>query len=76
MLFVKTRIACQNANMDTREELIKLKEKTGLNWKKLSEYYGIPYRTIQDWYSGKRHMPEYLIRLMVYKFEMEKEKQV
>ena len=38
--------------MDTREELIKLKEK--------------------DWYMGKRQMPDYLLRLMVYKAEMEK----
>ncbi len=59
-------------NMDTRDELIKLKDKTGLNWKKLSEYYGIPYRTVQDWYMGKRNMPEYLLRLMIYKAEMEK----
>ncbi len=59
-------------SMDTREELIKLKEKTGFNWKKLADYYGIPYRTIQDWYMGKRNMPDYLLRLMIYKFEMEK----
>ena len=58
--------------MNTQEELIKLKEDSGLNWKKFSEYYGIPYRTVQDWYTGKRHMPEYLLRLMIYKAEMEK----
>ena len=58
--------------MDTKEELIRLKEKTGLNWKKFSEYYEIPYRTVQDWYMGKRRMPEYLLRLMIYKYEMEK----
>ena len=57
--------------MNTREELIQLKERTGLNWKKLSEYYGIPYRTVQDWYMGKRNMPEYLLRLMIYKAEIE-----
>ena len=58
--------------MNTREELIKLKEASGLSWKRLSESYGIPYRTVQDWYMGKRHMPEYLLKLMIYKFEMEK----
>ncbi|MBQ9064848.1 MAG: transcriptional regulator [Blautia sp.] len=57
--------------MNTREELINLKEKTGMNWKKMSEYYGIPYRTIQDWHMGKRNMPEYLLRLMIYKAEIE-----
>ena len=61
--------------MNTQEELIKLKETAGLNWKRLSEYFGIPYRTVQDWYMGKRNMPEYLLRLMIYKFEMEKNSQ-
>ena len=58
-------------NMNTQEELIKLKESTGMNWKKFSEYYGIPYRTVQDWYMGKRRMPEYLLKLMIYKAEIE-----
>lgn len=43
-----------------------------MSWKKLSEYFGIPYRTLQDWYMGKRKMPEYLLRLMIYKSEIEK----
>ena len=60
-------------NMNTQEELTRLKNRLGLSWKKLSEYYGIPYRTVQDWYMGKRHMPEYLLRLMIYKAETEKE---
>ena len=59
-------------SMDTREELIKLKEKTGFNWKMFAQYFGIPCRTVQDWYMGKRNMPDYLLRLMIYKFEMEK----
>ena len=56
---------------DNKEGLIKLKESTGMNWKKFSEYYGIPYRTVQDWYMGKRRMPEYLLKLMIYKAEIE-----
>lgn len=58
--------------MDTKDELIQLKEKINMSWKKLAEYYGIPYRTVQDWYMGKRRMPEYLLRLMIYKAETEK----
>lgn len=58
--------------MDTKTELIRLKERTGLNWKDFSEYFHIPYRTVQDWYMGKRSMPEYLLRLMIYKIEIEK----
>lgn len=58
--------------MNTQEELIQLKENIGMSWKKLSEYYGIPYRTVQDWYMGKRHLSDYLLRLMIYKYETEK----
>lgn len=57
--------------MGKREELIELKEKSGMNWKQLSEYYEIPYRTIQDWGHGKREMPDYVLRLMQYKMKME-----
>ena len=58
--------------MALRDELIKLRESTGMNKKKFSEYFGIPYRTFQDWELGNRRMPEYLLRLMEYKVKMEK----
>ena len=58
--------------MNTQEKLIKLKENTGYNWREFAEYFGIPYRTMQDWYLGNRKMPEYLLRLMYYKLAMEK----
>jgi len=28
--------------------------------KKLSDYFGIPYRTLQDWYYGNRKMPDHI----------------
>ena len=58
--------------MNTQDKLIELKDKSGLSLKRLSDYFGIPYRTLQDWYYGNRKMPEYLLRLMIYKMEMEK----
>ena len=58
--------------MDLREELITLRKSTGMNKRKFSEYFGIPYRTFQDWELGNRKMPEYLLRLMAYKVEIEK----
>lgn len=58
--------------MGKREELIDLKEDSGMNWKEFSEYYEIPYRTVQDWERGKREMPDYVLRLMQYKMRMEK----
>ena len=57
--------------MSTIDDLIKLKEKTGMNWKAFAQYFNIPYRTVQDWYLGKRGMSDYLLRLMAYKIEME-----
>lgn len=58
--------------MITKEELIALRKSTGMNKTKFAEYFGIPYRTFQDWELGSRKMPDYLFRLMCYKVEMEK----
>ena len=57
--------------MNEKEQLIKMKEDSGLNWKEFSAYFGIPYRTVQDWEYGKRKMPLYLLRLMEYKLKMD-----
>ncbi len=57
--------------MGLREELIEMRAKTGMNRKEFSDYFGIPYRTVQDWELGNRQMPDYLLRLMAYKLEME-----
>ena len=59
---------------DTREKLIALKESSGFNLKDFAAYFEVPYRTMQDWYYGKRKMPDYLLRLMYYKIETEKAK--
>ena len=53
-------------------KLVELRKSTGMNRRQFSDYFGIPYRTVQDWEFGNRHMPEYLFRLMVYRIEMEK----
>lgn len=58
--------------MDLKEQLINLRTSTGMNKKQFAEYFGIPYRTLQDWELGKRTMPGYLLRLMFYKVKMEK----
>ena len=54
-----------------KEELKKLRENTGMNRREFAEYFGIPYRTVQVWELGNRKMPDYLLRLMVYKVKME-----
>ena len=58
--------------MDSREILIKAQKATGMTQKAFAEYFGIPVRTLQDWQAGKRKMPDYLLRLMIYKLEIEK----
>lgn len=58
--------------MGTKEELIGMRKRTGMNRKEFAAYFEIPYRTMQDWELGNRQMPEYLLRLMAYKVEMEK----
>ena len=58
--------------METREELKKLRESTGMNRKEFCEYFEIPYMTETDWELGNRRVPQYLLRLMAYKVEMER----
>lgn len=58
--------------MELKDELIEIRKSTGMNRKEFAAYFGIPYRTIQDWELGKRQMPDYLLRLIAYKTHMEK----
>ena len=58
--------------METREELKKLRESIGMNRKEFCEYFEIPYMTETDWELGNRRVPQYLLRLMTYKVEMER----
>ena len=57
--------------MEAREELRKLRESTGMNRKEFCEYFEIPYMTETDWELGNRGVPQYLLRLMAYKIEIE-----
>lgn len=58
--------------MTYQELLRKAIEDTGMTQKAFAEYFRIPVRTLQDWLAGKRKMPDYLLRLMIYKLEIEK----
>lgn len=57
--------------MSRGKEVKELQEKMGMNRREFSDYYGIPYRTVQDWEAEKRELPEYLLRLMKYRAEVE-----
>lgn len=52
-----------------------LRLEMNMNRTEFCEYFGIPYRTVQDWEAGKRKLPDYVIRLMRYKYETEKLKE-
>lgn len=49
-----------------------LRQRSGMNLTQFSEYFHIPYRTIQHWEAGTRKCPEYLLELMQYKLNNEK----
>ena len=57
--------------MSRGKEVKELRIKMGMNRREFSDYYGIPYRTVQDWEAEKRELPDYLLRLLKYKAEME-----
>ena len=48
-----------------------LRELSCMSMTQFSEYFGIPYRTIQNWEGGVRQCPEYLMELMLYKLKNE-----
>lgn len=52
--------------------LKELREASGMSRNQFCEYFGIPYRTVQDWELGNRNCPEYLLDLMKYKLSMAK----
>ena len=49
-----------------------LRERSGMNMTQFSKYFGIPYRTVQNWELGERQCPAYLLELMAYKLKAEK----
>lgn len=56
-----------NNPTNTYSNINELLEASGMTLKAFSEYFCIPYRTMQDWVSGRNGMPQYLFELMNYK---------
>ena len=48
-----------------------LREASGMNKTQFAKYFGIPYRTIQDWELGNRKCLDYVLNLMEYKLKNE-----
>ena len=53
------------------KSLKKLREDFGMNRTEFSHYMGIPLRTLEEWEAGRRQMPEYVLRLIVYYTKVE-----
>ena len=50
-----------------------LRESTGLNRKEFCEKFDIPYRTMTEWELGHRNAPPYILKLLTYYINMQKE---
>lgn len=52
------------------DKLKEIRASLGLNRKAFSEYIGIPLRNLEEWEAGRRKMPEYLLRMLIYYIKM------
>ena len=68
MITMKLKLYIRMVNYMTFKEL---KEASGMNIKQFSEYFNIPYKTVQKWNSGERSCSDYLLDLMHYKLKNE-----
>lgn len=53
-------------------ELLKLARKqSGMSQAGFAGYFQMSKRTLQEWEQGRRKIPEFVLRLMLYKLEIE-----
>jgi hypothetical protein len=52
-------------------DILLLREKTGLNRREFADYFGIPYRTVEDWENKKSSCSSYLYNLIKEKIDRE-----
>ena len=53
-------------------EISIIRAQTSMSRAAFSEYFGIPYRTVENWERGERQCPDYVVSLIKYKLEKEK----
>ncbi len=46
-------------------EIAKICEAYGLKQTELAKRFGIPLRTVQDWYAGRRVPPDYVVQMII-----------
>lgn len=47
-------------------------KESGMTIREFSEYYGIPYNTVREYYNGNRKAADWVVKLMHEKIEREK----
>lgn len=60
------------SNCISPQQIKELRKQIGFTQKEFSEYFKIPFRTVQNWEYGKSPCSEYLFELIVYKLKNEK----
>lgn len=58
--------------LNNNEFFLEVLERSAMNMKQFSEYFEIPYRTVQDWKRGVSKCPSYVLKLIEYKLNKEK----
>lgn len=53
------------------ERLKQLRADLGMNRTEFSHYMDIPLRTLEEWEAGRRKMPDYVLRLIIYYTKMQ-----
>lgn len=57
--------------MEIKTLLKSIRQEANMTQRQFAAYFGIPIRTVEDWERGLKHMPDYVMRLFVYKLRME-----
>ena len=60
--------------MEISERIKQLRKNTGLSQSKFAVRFGVPVRTLQQWEQGQSAPPEYVVRMMAYILQLEKER--
>ena len=55
-----------------KNDILALRKETNMSRREFSKYFGIPYRTLENWEYDETYCPIYLYELIKYKLESEK----